>query len=267
MKNGLNFLLSAIISKIKVMGSFENKVVVVTGAGKGIGRNVALTYAKKGAKLAILDRSSEDLKETENLVREIGAEVFSRIVDLTKAGDIADAVQEIKSTFEKIDILINNAGLGRSRSPYDLDIEDWDYVLNTNLRGTFICSRESAKVMKENGGGAIVNISSTRAFMSEPNTEAYAASKGGILALTHALAISLGPDKIMVNAISPGWIETGDYSQLKPSDHQQHPAGRVGTPEDISRACLFLTNPENNFITGANFVVDGGMTRKMIYEE
>ena len=252
---------------MKIMRSFENKIVVITGAGKGIGRYVALAYAREGAKLAILDRNADDLKETENLVREKGAKVFSRIVDLTQPVDIADTFREIKSEYGKVDILINNAGLGKSKSPYELDIDDWDYVLNTNLRGTFICSRESAKIMKENGGGAIISISSTRALMSEPNTEAYAASKGGILALTHAMAVSLGPDKIMVNAISPGWIETGDYSQLKPLDHQQHPAGRVGKPEDISRACLFLTNPENNFITGTNLVIDGGMTRKMIYEE
>jgi len=101
--------------------------------------------------------------------------------------------------------------------------------------------------------------------MSEPNTEAYAASKGGILALTHALAVSLGPDGIRVNAISPGWIENGDYAALRPEDHAQHPAGRVGVPDDIARACLFLTQKENDFITGTELIVDGGMTRKMIY--
>lgn len=248
------------------MRLFENKVVVITGAGKGIGRNLALAYAREGAQVAIIDRNEPELNVTRALLLETGVNVFSGIADLTKPDDITHTVGEIKTRFGTIDILINNAGLGKSASPYDLDVEDWDYVLNTNLRGTFLCSREAAKVMRENGGGAIVNISSTRALMSEPDTEAYAASKGGLLALTHALAISLGPDKIMVNAISPGWIETGDYDELKPVDHAQHPAGRVGKPEDISRACLFLTNPENNFITGANFVVDGGMTRKMIYE-
>jgi NAD(P)-dependent dehydrogenase (short-subunit alcohol dehydrogenase family) len=249
------------------MALYSNKIVVVTGAGKGIGISIAQAYAAEGARLALLDRDAEDLHQTENQIRESGAEVFSQVVDLTQPDGIVSVFDQVKKMFGRIDILINNAGLGKSKSPYELDIEDWDYVLNTNLRGTFICSREAAKVMRENGGGSIVNIASTRALMSEPDTEAYAASKGGILALTHAMAISLGKDKIMVNAISPGWIETGDYSALKPSDHRQHPAGRVGQPEDISRACLFLTNPENNFITGTNFVIDGGMTRKMIYEE
>ncbi|MNS89580.1 3-oxoacyl-[acyl-carrier-protein] reductase FabG [compost metagenome] len=115
--------------------------------------------------------------------------------------------------------------------------------------------------------GSVVNISSTRATMSEPNSEAYAASKGAIISLSHAMAISLGKDGIKVNSISPGWIETGDYEALRPEDHQQHPAGRVGKPADIARACLYLTHPDNTFITGANLVIDGGMTRKMIYEE
>ncbi len=121
--------------------------------------------------------------------------------------------------------------------------------------------------MRSSGGGSIVNIASTRALMSEPHSEAYAASKGGILSLTHAMAISLGPDRITVNAICPGWIETGDYSQLRAIDHSQHPAGRVGTPMDIARACLYLTDPHNDFVTGAELVVDGGMTRRMIYAD
>ncbi|MCK9906341.1 SDR family oxidoreductase, partial [Frankia sp. Cpl3] len=121
-------------------------------------------------------------------------------------------------------------------------MEEWDTVINTNLRSVFLCSREAAKVMRTQGGGSIVNMASTRALMSEPETEAYAASKGGILALTHALAISFAPDHIRVNAISPGWIEVGDYEALREIDHTQHPSGRVGKPEDIARACLYLTS-------------------------
>jgi NAD(P)-dependent dehydrogenase (short-subunit alcohol dehydrogenase family) len=249
------------------MNDYQNKVVIVTGAGNGIGGVVATSYARRGAVVALWDRDPKGLQIVRETLEKEGFKAISRVIDLTNPEEIVAGTAEVKESLGRIDVLINNAGLGRTKSPYDLSVDDWDYVLNTNLRGTFLCSREAAGFMRTQGKGAIVNIASTRALMSEPNTEAYAASKGGILALTHALAISLGPDRITVNAISPGWIETGDYSQLKASDHAQHPAGRVGKPEDIARACLYLTDPDNDFITGTNLIIDGGMTRKMIYEE
>lgn len=249
------------------MSNYQNKVVIVTGAGNGIGSVIATHYARKGASVALWDRDPKGLRIVQEAFEKEGFVASSLVIDLTNPDEIVTGIEQVKTSFGRIDVLINNAGLGRTQSPYDLAVDDWDYVLNTNLRGSFLCAREAARVMRTQGRGAIVNIASTRALMSEANTEAYAASKGGILALTHALAISLGPDHINVNAISPGWIETGDYNQLKASDHAQHPAGRVGKPDDIARACLYLTNPENDFITGANLIVDGGMTRKMIYEE
>lgn len=248
--------------------SFQGKVIMVTGAGQGIGQAIAIAYAQQGGRLIVVDREGDRLRHTVQRIREEGADAFEYIVDVSKPEQLVACFQQITDQLGRLDILINNAGLGKWVSPYDLSLEDWDYVINTNLRGTFVCSREAAKLMKkQETGGSIVNIASTRAFMSEPNSEAYAASKGGIVALTHALAVSLGPDKIQVNAISPGWIETGDYNALKPSDHAQHPAGRVGRPDDIARACLYLTHPDNHFVTGTNVMIDGGMTRKMIYEE
>lgn len=247
--------------------AFTGKVVVVTGAGRGIGRTVALTYAAKGAKVVIVDKENEAVTEAARLIQTVGGEALPLVVDLRNPDEIKEMVKTVASHFGRIDILINNAGVSFWKSPYELTVAEWDLVVNTNLRGTFLSTREAAKVMKEHGGGAVVNVASTRALMSEPNSEAYAASKGGILALTHALAVSLGPDHIRVNAISPGWIETGDYNHLKESDHLQHPAGRVGKPEDIARACFYLTDPENDFMTGSHLVIDGGMTRKMIYEE
>ncbi len=249
------------------MPTYQNKTVIVTGAGNGIGSVIAAHYARQGAAVALWDRDAAGLRTVQESLEKEGFKVISRVIDLTNPDEIVTGFEQDGGTLGRIDVLINNAGLGHNQSPYELAVDDWDYVLNTNLRGTFLCAREAAKAMRTQGRGAIVNIASTRALMSEPNTEAYAASKGGILALTHALAISLGPDHITVNAISPGWIETGDYSQLKTTDHAQHPAGRVGRPDDIARACLYLTNPENDFITGTNLVIDGGMTRKMIYEE
>jgi len=245
----------------------EKQVVIVTGAGSGIGQTIALFYANEGAQVIIWDKEPQAIADTQKLISRTRNLVSSQIVDLSVPGDIVKGIQEVLETFGKIDVLINNAGLSKNNSPYELSLDEWDYVINTNLRGTFMCSREAAKIMKYNNGGSIVNIASTRALMSEANSEAYAASKGGILALTHAMAISLASDKITVNAISPGWVETGIYSNLKVTDHLQHPSGRVGRPEDIARACLYLTHPENDFITGTNLIIDGGMTRKMIYAE
>ncbi|MED3938230.1 SDR family oxidoreductase [Priestia megaterium] len=247
--------------------SFKDLVVVVTGAANGIGKDVSRAYAKQGAKVVLADvDETEGERHAEAIQRQGGEAIFVK-TDVRKEGDILNLVEKTVSTYGTIHILINNAGVSRWKSPYELTIDEWDDIINTNLRSVFLCSREAAKVMRKNeSGGSIVNLASTRATMSEPHTEAYAATKGGIVALTHALAISLGDDNITVNAISPGWIETSDYDGLREIDHTQHPSNRVGTPADISRACMYLTNGENDFVTGANLVVDGGMTRKMIYE-
>ena len=165
------------------------------------------------------------------------------------------------------DALVNNAGIGQ-RAPFlKLKTKDFDRVIAVNLRGTFLCSQGFARHMARRGGGAIVNIASTRAFMSEAGTEAYTASKGGIVALTHGMAISLGPMGIRVNSVSPGWIETRDDRNVVHSrrDRLQHPVGRVGKPEDIADACFYLVE-QAGFMTGQNITIDGGMTVKMIYE-
>jgi NAD(P)-dependent dehydrogenase (short-subunit alcohol dehydrogenase family) len=247
--------------------SFNGRVVVVTGAANGIGKEVSKQYAAKGANVIIADFDEVEGRKHETQIRQAEGKATFIKTDVRNEKDIINLMTEAVRTYGKIDILVNNAGVTRWKSPYNLSIEEWDDIINTNLRSVFLCSREAAKEMKKNEiGGSIVNMASTREAMSEPHTEGYAATKGGIVALTHALAISFGEDKITVNAISPGWIETDDYESLRDIDHTQHPSQRVGKPSDIAKACLYLTHPDNDFVTGTNLVVDGGMTRKMIYE-
>ncbi|MCM3494978.1 glucose 1-dehydrogenase [Paenibacillus lactis] len=246
---------------------FNNKSVIITGAANGIGRGLAEAYASRGAQVVLSDIDETRGEETAAALREQGFTALFVLCDVRKEEDIRHLMNEAVKQFGGIDILINNAGVSLFKSPFDLTVQDWEDVLNTNARSCFLATREAAVHMRKSGrGGAVVNLSSTRSMMSEPNSEAYAASKGAIVALTHAMAVSLGPDRIRVNCISPGWIETGSYEELRPEDHSQHPAGRVGVPSDIAKACFYLTDPENDFVTGTHLVVDGGMTRKMIYE-
>ena len=250
------------------------KIAAVTGGAQGIGRAIALAFADAGYAVSILDPDRDAGEEVLDKVHALGpAGVFAQ-GDTGQKGDIDEWLERTATGLGCPDVLVNNAGISRNKPVLELAVEDFDRVIGVNLRGAFLCSQNVARRMVERGqGGAIINIASTRAFMSEPNTEAYTASKGGIVALTHGMAISLGKHGIRVNAISPGWIETRDWQYSarakKPKhserDRLQHPVGRVGKPEDISQACLFLAE-HADFMTGQNIIIDGGMTVKMIYE-
>lgn len=251
------------------------KVAAVTGGAQGIGRAVALRFARAGYAVSIADPDEDAGREAADMVEKSGAQSLFVRTDVADAAQVARWVDETVQRLGCPDALVNNAGIGR-RAPFlDLRTEDFDRVIAVNLRGTFLCSQAVARRMVErNKAGAILNIASTRAFMSEPGTEAYTASKGGIVALTHGMAMSLGPQGIRVNCISPGWIETRDWQYTPRAttavhserDRLQHPAGRVGKPEDIADACLYLAE-QAGFMTGQNLTIDGGMTVKMIYEE
>lgn len=239
------------------------RTVIITGGANGIGEELVRQYAAAGDAVIFADIDAKKGKSIESSTENAH---FVQ-TDVKNVQEIEHLIKEAVRLTGTIDILINNAGVSGFKSPYELTLEDWDHVINTNLRSTFFCSKEAAKVMRKNSsGGFIVNIASTRASMSESGTEAYAATKGGIVALTHSLAVSLSEDRIKVNSISPGWIETKDYGNLRQIDHDQHLSKRVGKPADIAKACFYLTDPENDFVTGTDIVVDGGMTRKMIYE-
>ena len=248
---------------------FTGKTAVVTGGGQGIGRAIAEALLKSGARVWLAECDTEAGVETCGELAPLGSVEFV-------ATDVADseAVETLRQRVAAgggLDLLVNNAAVMLCKPIEEMTPAEWQRVLNVNLTGPFLCSRAFAPLLCARRG-SIVNIASTRALMSEPHTESYAASKGGLVALTHALALSLGPE-IRVNCISPGWIDVTHLSkrsrrqpaQLSDSDHAQHPVGRVGRPEDIASMVLYLASDAAGFMTGENIVVDGGMTRKMIY--
>jgi NAD(P)-dependent dehydrogenase (short-subunit alcohol dehydrogenase family) len=243
-----------------------NSVAIVTGGAEGIGLCISQTFVRAGVNVVIADNNSSAGRKAQ---KSIGPNSVFVQTDVSNEAAVKKMVAQTVRHFGRIDYLVNNAAIGKTVSIEKLSFADWTKILHTNLSAAFLCVKYAAKYQRKTHG-AIVNIASTRALMSEANTEAYSASKGGIIALTHAMAASLGPD-IRVNCISPGWIDTRDYTDvpkfppLTGADHAQHTAGRVGRPEDIAAMVLYLCSDKGGFITGQNFVIDGGMTKKMIY--
>lgn len=242
------------------------KILAVTGGAQGIGRAIAEHFAAHGYAISIADTNAANGRATLKALRKQGAEAEFFRSDIAKEADVRAWLRATARTLGCPDVLVNNAGIRASAPFLTLSPKAFDLVLATNLRGTFLCTQEAARLMvKHRRHGAIINIASTRAFMSEAGTEAYSASKGGIVALTHASAVSLGARGIRVNCISPGWIETRGRRHSR-RDRLQHPAGRVGTPADIAQACLYIAE-QAGFMTGQNLTLDGGMSVKMIYED
>jgi len=254
------------------------KVIAITGGGAGIGRGVAWHFARVGYAVSITDRDRQAGKEALQVMREAGTKAIFVPGDVSKPSDVTRWLNETRTKLGIPDVLINNAGIEIRKDVLKLSIAEFDRVIAVNLRGTFLCSQGAAWMMAKRRRasgqerGAIINIASTRAFMSEAGTEGYTASKGGIVALTHGMAVSLASHRIRVNCISPGWIETGDWQKAakartphhSKADREQHLVGRVGRPEDVATACRFIAE-EAGFMTGQNVILDGGMTVKMIY--
>lgn len=245
----------------------NGQVVLVTGAAHGIGLGVAAWLVAEGWQVVLADI---DRERGPKVAAALGERASFIALDVANEGQVAAAVAELIGQFGRLDALVSNAAIARPHNtPLEgLGLNEWNRTLAVNLTGPMLLAKHCAPYLRAHSG-AIVNIASTRAHQSEPNSEAYAASKGGLLSLTHALASSLGPD-IRVNAISPGWIDARDLREreavpLTELDHDQHLVGRVGTVEDIASAVAWLIGDSAGFVTGQELVIDGGMTRKMIY--
>lgn len=251
----------------------RDRVVVVTGGAQGVGRGIAQAVLGAGGSVVIADLDADAGKAClrEWALPERAA--FQR-TDVASERSVQALVKATLKRFGRIDGLVNNAGIASAHGTplAQMTLVEWQRRLSS-LHGAFLCSKHALPALRAHGG-AIVNIASTRAGQSEADSEAYAAAKGGLLAFTHALAISEGP-QVRVNSISPGWITTDAWQaparrrapKLSRRDHAQHPVGRVGQPEDIGALAVFLLSSLSGFITGQEHVVDGGMTRKMIYAD
>ena len=223
---------------------FENKVVVITGGANGIGKTIAEEFRKNGATVCIIDIAENDYY----------------VGDISNKEVLENFVQRVIADYGKVDYLINNA-LPISKGIDACTYEEFNYALQVGVSAPFYLSKLFLPYFAE--GASIINISSSRDRMSQPNTESYTAAKGGIAALTHALAVSLA-GKVRVNSISPGWIDTA-FTEYVGADAVQQPVGRVGNPLDIANMVLFLCSDKAGFITGENICIDGGMTKQMIY--
>ncbi|HSD53272.1 MAG TPA: glucose 1-dehydrogenase [Burkholderiales bacterium] len=252
----------------------ERKIAIVTGGAQGIGRGITVKLLAIGYGVIVADSDAEAGAEAAAGLA-AGGPLWFVETDVADEASVAACVAAAIRHGGRLDAVVNNAGIARApRVPIEsLKLESWNRQLGVNLTGAFLVAKHAAAHLRATRG-AIVNIASTRALQSEANTEAYSASKGGLVALTHALAVSLGPG-VRVNCVSPGWIDVSEWQKvsgrkqadLSAADHAQHPAGRVGTPEDIAEMVAFLLSDAAGFVTGQNFVIDGGMTKKMIYGE
>ena len=240
----------------------ESKVVIITGGGRGIGAAIAALLLSQNMRVVIAEMDAS----LKNILLKDPSRLLFVKTDVRSEASVKQLMNRTLKHFGRIDALINNAGILPDNLPSieKMPLKTWNAFIDTNLTGAFLCAKHAIVHLRKQKG-SVINIASTRALQSEGRDEPYSASKGGLVAFTHALAVSLGPD-IRVNCISPGWIHTGK-EPLRKIDHEQHPVGRVGTPEDIAHLVSFLISQQAGYITGQNYIIDGGMTIKLIYAD
>lgn len=242
----------------------EARVSLVTGAAQGIGKEIAMTLARAGSDIVVCDVNLEAAQNTQKEIEALGRRALSVKVDVTNMKEVEEMVNLILDKFSKIDILVNNAGITRDNLILRMSEQDWDTVLSVNLKGAFNCIKIASRHMLKKRYGKIVNIASVIGIMGNAGQANYAASKGGLIALTKSLAKELASRNINVNAVAPGFIQTAMTEKL-PEEYKKQmlsviPLGKFGFPADVAKTCLFLASPESDYITGQVIVVDGGMT-------
>lgn len=249
------------------MQNLKNKVALITGARQGMGKSHAIALAKQGAKVVVTDINQADCQKVVDEIKKFNDEAIAFKLDVSDKSEVDSVVAAIVKKFGQLDILINNAGIAQFKPFLELSEEDWDRTIDINLKGEFLCAQAAARVMKERKGGVIVNIASVamgQQGIGMPNVAHYCASKGGIVAMTEALATELAPFNIRVNAIAPGMIETPMIDVVKSNPKmleemlQRVPLKRVGRSEEVSELVVFLASDSSSYMTGSVVVIDGG---------
>jgi NAD(P)-dependent dehydrogenase (short-subunit alcohol dehydrogenase family) len=248
----------------------KDRVAIITGAAKGIGKGIATVLAREGAKVTVADVDAEEGARTAQEIARAGGDAFFIRTDVGEEAQIRAMVQQTVDRYGSLSILVNNAAVGIYTPVHETTLESWERCLRVNLTGPFLCSKYALPHLKQAGHAAIVNIASVHSYQNVGGTAPYAASKGGLAALTRVMAIDYARDGIRVNAVCPGWVytplierifrESGDFEGMKRTVTQRQLLGRLGTPEDIGNAVLYLVSNESSFVTGISLFVDSGMT-------
>jgi NAD(P)-dependent dehydrogenase (short-subunit alcohol dehydrogenase family) len=251
----------------------KDRVAVVTGAGRGIGRGIAAEFAREGARVVIAEVDKATARDAQAQLAAAGGTARAIPCDVATEDDIRGLITETEEAFGGIDVLVNNAAVGVYKSLTEATAEDFDRAVAVNLRGVFLCMKHATPLLRRSGSGSIINIASVHSVQNVGGTVPYAASKGGVAALTRAAAIDLAADGIRVNAICPGWIdtplirgvfdETEDPAAMRAAVEKRQLLGRLGTPEEIGRAAVFLASADSTYVTGSMLFVDSGMTAQL----